>query len=440
MNVLLVAIDTLSARHMGCYGYRRATTPFMDALVAENALFESLYCQAIPTQPSYTSLFTGQYAVTHGIVSHGGTRQLRPDAPWLPSLLQEAGYTTCAVDSLYGHKEWFSRGYEFYINPRLAGEYAQAVPCEAYNARAVPWLKGHAGEPFFLFVHYWDPHTPYIPPPRYRPLFYEGDPCDPANKTLEGLARHPFGQAWRKWFDRLTPGITDAEYIVSMYDSEIRYADDGVRDLMDALLATGQADNTLGIIFSDHGEMMYRHRMYFDHHGLYDQDIHVPLIVRWPGVARRGLRVPHLVQHTDIAPTILDALGLKPPPAMEGTSLVPYLTGERSGPLYPYLVAEECTRMMKWAIRKDGYKFILARQRDYLNNPMRELYDLRADPDELHNIAGERNDLAAEMEAALEEWIATMMGKNGLTEDPLVLNGLTLGTGWLEWVREHGYW
>jgi len=440
MNVLLVAIDTLSARHMGCYGYRRDTCPYMDTLAAENALFESLYCQAIPTQPSYTSLFTGQYAVTHGIVSHGGTRVLSRDAPWLPSLLRDAGYTTCAVDNLYGHKEWFSRGYEFYITPRLTGEYAQAVPCESYNTRAIPWLESHADEPFFMFVHYWDPHTPYIPPKEYRSLFYEGDPCDPANKSLEGLEHHPLGGVWQSWFDRLMPGITDADYIVAMYDSEIRYVDDGLRELVDALARTGAADRTLIIILSDHGEMMYRHRMYFDHHGLYDQDIHVPLIIRWPSHAGRGIRIPHLVQHIDIAPTILEALGLEVPPQMEGSSLVPYLTGERDEPLYPYLVSLECTRMMKWALRKDGYKFILARQRDYLNNPMRELYELASDPDELHNLAEERSEVAAAMEATLEEWISRMMAKNNLTEDPLVSNGLTMGTGWLQWVREHGYW
>lgn len=130
MNIVLVAIDTLSARHVGCYGYPRRTTPFLDEYAKSGVLFEQLYCQAIPTQPSYTSLYTGQYAITNGIVSHGGTKVLSKQAPFLPEILQEHGYTTCAVDNLYFHKEWFTRGYEFYINPRLAGDYAQAKPCE----------------------------------------------------------------------------------------------------------------------------------------------------------------------------------------------------------------------------------------------------------------------------------------------------------------------
>ncbi|MEA3344681.1 MAG: sulfatase [Chloroflexota bacterium] len=440
MNIVLVAIDTLSARHMSCYGYERNTTPFMDEYAKEGALFESCYCQAIPTQPSFTSVYTGQYAVTHGIVSHGGARGLDESAPFLPEILQRHGYTTCAVDNLYGHKKWLARGYEFYINPRLRGKYAQAIPCEQYNARARPWLRSHADEKFFLFVHYWDPHTPYLPPERYRHLFYDGDPCDPQNRSLEGLWRHPFGEPWKRWFDQLRPGITDAEYIVSMYDSEIRYVDDGVRELLGTLEELDIDDDTLVIIFGDHGEMMYRHGIYFDHHGLYDEDIHVPLIIRPPRASKKGLRIPHLVQHIDIAPTILDIAGIPIPDSMEGESLVPYLNGERDEPLYPFLVTEECTRMMKWGLRTDRYKYILAREQDYLRGPMQELYDLQSDPHEMKDVAEEYPDVARELEDTLEGWIAEMMGKNGLTKDPLVANGLTLGTHWVEWVKEHGYW
>jgi len=441
MNIVMVAIDTLSARHMSCYGYKRKTTPFMDDYAREGVLFEKLYCQAIPTQPSYTSVYTGQYAVTHGIVSHGGSRDLSDDAPFLPEILRENGYTTCAVDNLYVHKKWFARGYEFYIQPRMQGKYAQATPCECFNARAIPWLKSHANEKFFLFVHYWDPHTPYIPPEEYRGLFYKGNPTDPANKSLEGLWRHPaFGEAWRKWFDQLQPGITDAEYIAAMYDSEIRYADDGLQELLQTLEELKLADDTLVIIFSDHGEMMYKHGIYFDHHGLYDNDIHVPLIIRWPGQARKGLRVPHLVQHIDIAPTILDALGIEIPEAMEGQSLVPYLTGKRDEPIYPFLVTEECTRMMKWGLRTDKYKFILSRKQDYQRRPLRELYDLEADPEELNNIAEDNPEIVKELEEILEGWIRDMMRKNGLKEDPLIANGLTMAAEWEEWVKKHGYW
>lgn len=440
MNIVLIAIDTLTARHMSGYGYERKTSPFMDEYANGQALFESCYCQAIPTHPSYTSTFTGQYAITHGVVSHGGGRDISWKVPFLPAVLRANGYTTCAVDNLYDHKEWFARGYEFYINPQIRGEACHNIPCEHINSRAIPWLKAHAKEKFFLFIHYWDPHTPYLPPEKYRDLFYKGDPCDPKNKSLEGLWRHPFGQPWKEWFDRLMPGITDAEYIVAMYDSEIRHVDDGVRDLLGAVETLGLADDTLVVIFSDHGEMMYKHGIYFDHHGLYDDNLHVPLIVGWPGTKRKGMRIPHLVQHIDIAPTIFDAAGVEIPASVEGHSLLPYLRGEFDEPLYPFLVAEECTRMMKWAIRTDAHKFILARQRDYRHGPMRELYDLKADPHEMNNIVEQEPEIARELEGMLEVWIAAMMRKTGLKVDPLVANGLTLGADWEKWVMEHGYW
>ena len=440
MNIILIAIDTLSARHMGCYGYARNTTPFMDEYAKDAALFKSLYCQAIPTQPSFTSLYTGQYAITHGIVSHGGTRNLDKGAPFLTEILQQNGYTTCAVDNLSNHKPWFVRGYEFYIKPRLKGEYAQATPCEQYNARAIPWLKAYKDEKFFLFVHYWDPHAPYIPPKRYRDLFYDGNPCDPNDKSLEGLWRNPFRRSRKKWFDQLMPGITDAEYILAMYDSEIRYADDGLREFLGTLEELGLVDETIVVILSDHGEMMYKHGIFFSHYGLYDDDIHVPLIIRWPEGTKKGTQVQHLVQHIDIAPTILDMVGIPVPEAMEGKNLVPYLNGKLDEPIYPFLVTEECSRMMKWGLRTDEYKYILAREQDFRGGPMRELYQLRSDPHEMKNIVEERPKVARDLEDTLEEWIAEMMRKNSLSADPLVANGLTLSAPWVQWVKKHGYW
>ena len=448
MNIVAVAIDTLSARHMSCYGYHRKTTPFIDELARRSTLFETMYCCGIPTSPSFASFYTGQYPITHGIVSHGGMRPLPKEAPWFVKLLRRAGYATCAVDKLNTVEEWFTRGYEFYIDPQGPTQvsqqwpvgFAQQTEWPTFNRRAIPWLQSHAAEKFFLFVHYWDPHTAYMPPEEYRSLFYDGDPTDPSNHSLDGLERYPLGEAWRKWFDELRPGITDAEYIVAMYDSEIRYVDDGVRQLLETVDELGLTDDTMVIIFSDHGEMMYRHGIYFDHHGLYDPDIHVPLIIRWPGVAEEGHRVPHLVQHIDLAPTILEAAGIEIPEQMEGTSLLPYLKGEKDDPIYPYLVSEECTRMMKWALRTDRYKFILARERDYLGNPMRELYDLEEDPCELNNVYEERRDVGREMEEILEGWIQDMMKRYRLTEDPLIANGLTLGVDFRRWVKEHGYW
>ncbi len=442
MNTLLIAIDTLRADHLGCYGYHRSTSPNLDGLAADGALFRQLLCGCVPTQPSYTSLYTGQYSITHGIVTHGGTRWLADDSPFFTHDLQRAAYTTCAVDNLYGMKKWFARGYEFYINPAPRVRLSQMVTCDDYNSRAIPWLKAHADEPFFMFVHYWDPHTPYLPPERLRGLYYDGDPCDPSHTSLLGIYDQPFGDWWTEsWFKRLQERrLTDAEYIVAMYDSEITYVDQGVGDLLNALDETGHADDTLVIVFSDHGELMYRHDIFFDHHGLYDGNLHVPLIVRWPERIPPGTVAEPLVQHSDLAPTILDAAGCPVPDRMEGQSLLRHATGQTQQPLYDCLITQECTWQAKWAIRTDDHKLIKAREPDLHNMPMTELYDLHADPDELHNIAEERPGLAAGLEDRLERWIADMMASNNLDQDPLVAQGITLGKRWHDWVQKKGYW
>ena len=119
MNVVLVALDTVRADHLGCYGYRFPTSPTLDAFAETAVRFETCRAPGIPTTPSYTTTFTGQYPITHGIVTHGGGRDIDGQRPWLPEILLKAGYTTCAVDNLFRMKSWFGRGYEFLIDPSL---------------------------------------------------------------------------------------------------------------------------------------------------------------------------------------------------------------------------------------------------------------------------------------------------------------------------------
>lgn len=431
MNILFIAIDTLRADHLGCYGYARNTSPNIDALAAQGTAFDSAIAPGIPTHPSFVTINTGQYPITHGIVAHGGERGISRSAPWLASILQKNGYTTCAIDNLGEWRFGFTQGYEFYIDPTRRR--ALSINCDnrEINRRAIPWLKAHAKEQFFMFVHYWDPHTPYLPPRAYRTLFYKGNPEDPNNHSLDGLMDHPLGRAWREaWFGKLGKNITDAEYLKALYDAEIRYCDEGVGKLIATLDSLKLSENTLVVLMSDHGELMYRHKIFFDHHGLYDGNLHVPLIFRGPNVTPK--RVPHLAAHVDVAPTLLDFCGLPVPEEMEGMNLAPWLRGESDEPTREFVVSQECTWQMKWSIRTHTHKFIAAREEDFYHSPMRELYDLRTDPDELHNIVEEDPDTARGLEAKLEAWIAEKMSKNGLSEDPLVAHGITLGKAWKE--------
>lgn len=428
-NVLVIAVDTLRASRLSCYGYSKPTSPTMDRLAAEGVLFERMLCSGIPTHPSFTTFYTGQHPIHHGIVAHGGTASLDRRAPHLAELFLRGGWTTAAVDNLASAKEWFQRGYEFYIDPSRRRALGLMVSCEEQNRRAVEFLEDHADEPFFLFVHYWDPHTPYLPPERYRWMFYDGDretATDPRNRSLEPLWKHPLGRAWRDtWFKALGGNITDAEFVRALYDGSIRYCDEGIGALLEALEATGRREETLVVLFGDHGECLGEHGVWFDHHGLYEENVHVPFVLCWPGRLPAGVRIPETVQTMDIAPTLLDLAGLEVPAEMDGQSLRSLFDPEGARPYVPTerVITPECTWQAKWSLRTDRYTFILARSRDFYGSPPRELYDRKTDPGETHNLAEEQPELADRLQEELESWIARELARFGRTVDPVIEQG-----------------
>jgi arylsulfatase len=433
LNILFIDIDTLRADHLECYGYSKPTSPHIDRLAGESVLFERCYAPGIPTTPAHTTLYTGQHPLTHNIVSHGGSIDLDKKTPVLPELLQGAGYTTCAVDNLFDIKPWLARGYEYYINPSHRHKMRLLVSTEEINRRAIPWLKSHANEPFFLFVHYWEPHTPYLPPERYRRFYSGKDRFDPAIKSMEPMKDTPFWGMWGDtWFKKLGL-VTDPDYIVSLYDAEINRVDEGVGALLVALDEAGLAENTLVLLTADHGEVMMKNGIYFDHHGLYEDTIHVPLILRLPGKLEAGARISQLVQHMDLAPTILKMAGAELPPTMEGKDLGPLARGETVTPAWDRVVCCECTWQAKWAVRTDRWKFILSREQDQYGSPLRELYDLIVDPGETANVWDQQHEAGRELETWLENWIVQGLAKVGRTNDPLVEQGITLGKRWEKW-------
>ncbi|MBT3268279.1 sulfatase [Candidatus Poribacteria bacterium] len=429
LNILLIAVDTLRAKQLTSYGYDRPTTPAADALAAEGVLFEDMVCSGIPTHPSFTTLYTGQHPMTHGIVAHGGDAVLDRRAPMLPEILLRAGWTTCAVDNLGSARPWFQRGYEFYIDPSRKRSLGLMVTAEQQNARAVEFLRHQGQEQFFLFVHYWDPHTPYLPPVSHRELFYDGDAkraSDPADRSLDELWQHPLGKAWRDtWFRSLGGRITDADYVRALYDASVRYADDGIARLLDELASLGLDERTLVVLMGDHGECLGEHGVWYDHHGLYEENIHVPFIMRAPGVLPAGERVERTVRTMDIAPTVLELAGLEAPDEMDGSSMVPLVdpTADTEYGGSDTVITAECTWQAKWSIRTPGHKFIRARSIDFYGSPELELYDRRADPAETTDIATTAPDVAEDLEAELEDWIAREVSRLGRTGDPVTEQG-----------------
>ncbi|SFP36640.1 sulfatase family protein [Salibacterium halotolerans] len=424
MKIIMISMDSLRADRLGSYGCPLPTSPHLDAIASEGVLFEQAFATDIPTEAVHTSIFTGKTGLRTGIVSHGSTMTYLPKTvAWLPSMLHSSGFTTGAVDNLYQLKEWFARGFRHYINSSGSTRW---IDGSTVNELAKPWLREHQDEDFFLFLHYWDPHTPYLPPDEYKELFYDTgrDPYDPANQSMEPAYNHmayPFFK--HHHFDLIGP-VTDADYVNALYDAEVRYLDDKIKELDDYLDYLGIKDETLLILFGDHGESLTEHDIYWDHCGLYDTTVRIPLIMRWPGHIPEGRRVSGLVTQLDIMPTLLEAIGKSPdalevPPApdhIDGASLWPSILGQENG-TSPRVYLSECAWQAARGIRTTRYKYIRTEDSGPFDRPPRELYDLRDDPEERINLAEQEHELAARFDAELDEEIQRLLQGR---EDPMM--------------------
>jgi arylsulfatase A-like enzyme len=431
-NVLIIAIDTQRADHLSCYGYPRLTSPHLDRFASQGALFETAYSTHIPTHPGYTTMFSGKDAFAHQIVSQGGKIDLAPDVRVLAELLAERGYFTGAADNL---GRWFNRGFEAYEVFRWAQEGTEFRKAEAVNERLLPLLdraaaetRGGAagGRPFFLFAHFWDPHTPYLPPAPFSRMFYAGDERDPSNRSMDPVfAFEPFSMYFQQWMG----GVTDITFPVAQYDAEIAYVDATLNHVFHRLEALGVADNTLVIVTADHGECLDDHVCWFDHHGMYEENVHVPLLMRLPGKIPAGRRLHGFATLMDVAPTVLEAVGLADVAAreeMQGISLWPQLTAARARRVpRNEMYLTECTWMRKRAWRTREWKLIQGLEPDIHDFPPFELYHLGDDPREQRNLAQERPEVVETLRRRLERHAAGRLKTTGLP-DPILTQSITL--------------
>jgi arylsulfatase A-like enzyme len=299
-NVVLLSMDTLRARAVGVYGAERPTTPTLDALARDGALFENAFSPAAFTLPGHMSMFTGLDVRDHGAVSLRTV--LAPAHRTLPELFRSAGYATGAVISASWIAPYlgFRRGVDAFAeyDPPVAPP-PYGVPCEAFT-KGLEWMQLHRDRPFFLFVHDFQVHRPYAAPPPYSALF--GTP--------------PSGD-----------GPVESESLRFRYEQEVRDADDQIRAFLEGLDALGLADPTLLVVTADHGEAFGEHGLFEHTRDVHDEMTHVPLLMRLPGVVGAGRRIAEPVSLADILPTMLDVAGLPAPPVVDGTSLLPLLAG-----------------------------------------------------------------------------------------------------------------
>jgi arylsulfatase A-like enzyme len=418
VNVLLITVDTLRADHMHCYGYSRKTSPAMDRLGRDGALFLQCLAPAPNTHPSVASILTSlpvssfDNYVLEGFVP--GTVET------MASILKEEGYTTGAVvyNPWLSRAMGFSRGFDTYEEVSAKGGGAAAV-----TALGLEWIEEKAGEPFFLWIHYLDPHHPYDPPPPFHEAFLPEQPAAPPGGRPKTNTRYLKGLA----SSGPDAAKIEMERILALYDGEILYTDTEIDRLLAGLERRAFLDRTLTVLTADHGEEFLEHGGMLHGHSLFGELLHVPLLFRLPGRIQPGLRLDARVRALDILPTVLDFCGLPGRDACRGASLYPLLAGGSQALAGPGLVAEKLHRDKMatgplLSLEEGKYKLVAPYFRPYcfgyspgkILQSFREfgvflfgpdeilLFDRALDPGEKHNRASEQKGLARELRRKLK--------------------------------------
>jgi len=445
MRILYIDIDTLRPDHLGCYGYHRNTSPNIDRIAAEGVRYENCYASDAPCLPSRTALFSGRFGIHTGVVGHGDTAadpfiegrgrgftSTLGNTSWM-YCLRQAGFKTVTV-SPFGERHsawhWYANFSEMYNPGKRGMEIADDV-----SPIAIDWIKRNGkSDNWFLHVNFWDPHTPYRTPREFGDPFAE-EPL-PEWLTEEVRQQHwrgcgPFsaqeGMNWgmpvRDWATRYPrqPNIMDSmdqvRRMFDGYDTGIRYADEHVGRILNALADVGVLDETIIIISNDHGENLGELNIYSDHQTADQHTTHQPLIVRWPGVTEPRVDTA-LHYQMDFAATLIELVGGKVPENWDGVSFADsFRRGEQVG--RDYLVVSQGAHVCQRAVRFDDYICIRTYHDGYHGFPDIMLFDLKHDPHEQHNLASDRPDLVAEAMAMLGDWYGQMMRTATHHHDPM---------------------
>ncbi|MBN1826178.1 MAG: sulfatase [Candidatus Eisenbacteria bacterium] len=401
-GVLLVTIDTCRADRIGAYGNGAACTPTLDRLAREGAQFADCFVQVPTTLSSHATILTSLYPRTHGVPRNGFT--LGEDVRTVTQVFAERGFRTAAFVGAFPLSRSFGldRGFEVYDDDTESrpegGELERSA--DRVTERAVEWLAGVGDEPFFLWVHYFDPHWPYAPPEPYgrvrRPPSTPYDPADLDDVMAIRFGRVPFGG-------------DDLEAFFAAYDGEIAFVDRNLDRLLDAVPEKRRGD-LLTVVTGDHGEGFGEHRYWFDHGDfLWESSIHVPLILHAPLLIGGGRLVEGPVRLLDLAPTILEAAGIGAPGHYEGESLMPALSGrldsrivisEASKPWNVEMRGEYRNAYKSKSVRTDRWKYMVT---PYQGKT--ELYDLEEDPREGRNLIHREQEEAERLSKTLLDWI-----------------------------------
>jgi arylsulfatase A-like enzyme len=389
-RVILISIDSLRADHVGCYGYARQTTPHIDSLATNAVVFTDCIAQSSWTLPSHASLLTSLFVKTHGAC--GPNEGVSAKALVIAEELRRHGYATAAFVTApfllpqYG----MNQGFDVYDARcssvrHIDSHHDVTNPC--LHRRAVEWLDTWHEAPFFLFLHYWDVHYDYVPPAPYDTLFDPGYDGDISGRDFARNTRIRAGMPQR-----------DLEHVIALYDGEIACTDTYVGELFRMVAELGIADETLVVVTSDHGDEFLEHGATGHGHTLYQELIRVPLIWADPSSVDGALRVDDVVQSVDVAPSILEYLGIPRPDALEGRSFVPRLRG-----------GQPEARTAFSETRSGGFlKAVVGTRTKIIRTMLNEqtkAYDLLSDPGELRPVRPESLPGAPALGLALDRFL-----------------------------------
>ncbi len=401
-GIILISLDTLRADHLGTYGYHRDTSPAIDAFAKEGIVFENAAVQSSWTLPSHMSIMTSLYPSFHGVTKKSS--RLADNHVTLADLLRKGGYQTAAftdggnVGSVFG----FNRGFDLYEDEWVG--IANTIP------KVEKWLDEKGSQPFFLFIHCYDIHSPYNPPLPYSALFhdfpYRGN-LVPSTPTLLSTAHNKEGAS--KVTDE------DIRHFIALYDGGIRYTDDHIGGFLTYLQEAGLYDDSLIIITSDHGEEFMEHGAFSHWQLYYRPNLHVPLIMHIPGSSGKEIRIAELVQSIDLLPTILESAGLPAHGKAQGRSLLPLVKEQKS--FFTRFLNKTLSRPEKvgtisfaenhlntpdWAVIRDGYQMIS------INNFFDvQLFNLEIDAMAQNDIAAGHGNLIEELLLSYNELYST---------------------------------
>jgi len=423
-SIVLVTIDTLRADHLGCYGYPRATSPRIDEVARRALVFERASTQWPTTGPSMASLITSTYGSTSGVMRWTMEQKVPRSYDLLTELLHEAGWQTLGVVANFSlaPKFQFDQGFDRFV-------VVDGAPADRVSAAARELMDARdPGRPYFLWVHYLDPHAPYKPPPGFAEEFdgdalYAADerppvPIDPAAEDASAQ-KTPGASIGRIPAYAYLPGKDRVRDYVVRYDGDVRFLDHELGALLDWLREHADLDQAILVVTSDHGEGLGEQNYYFEHGRFpYENCAHVPLLLVHP--AWEPARIAAPVGLIDVAPTLLEAVGLEPGWQFEGSSLLPWLRdGAREPDARPVFTESGFTQAYDVSIRRGRHKLIRIGTRHIsrlLTGRPYELYDLVADPGETRNLVDELPDAFESLRAELDAFVETAYARKPPTD------------------------